>query len=581
MKTHRFFLTLLLAIVALSACKKDPITPEMTIGHAQYVVPYMPHTFQIKVKSNVDFEVTSTESWLHYVSKTSESEEHTWLVKFALDSNAKETARTSTLTFRQTSGDQRIFVTVMQMPYQTGNTRDFMTYRRLFADDMFSELVPNISEDTIMTITIDLLRDLALKMYRNEYSTEFRVQTFKPIPHPNVAANSNKHRELSLLDNPTGMLVDSGEYFVVFAGNIPDKEKENVKLRVIDFSRGYGASTDYPLNSGVNRLKMKQKGLAYMIYHTSDAQAKPIDIHFMSGEENGYFDISKHTQADWTRLLDAAKSPYFDVMGKYAQLIFPVENFKNHTPDPFVLMNVYDSIIFLEEEHLGLYKYNRKNPNKLLFHVDYNTYMYMSNNRTAYDISTMPHLCNAAELRSSWIWGPAHEAGHIFQTQGLDWVGMGEVSNNIMSMCVQTALGNRSRLLSVSSGKNDYQRGADSIAKEVRHAMLPVFVKLVPFWQLELYLGRAQNKPDFYKDVYEKMRTTTISSLKQGEKQLNFVKVCSDVAQLNLFDFFEAWGFLRTIDMEINDYSTDDMVVTQEMIDEMRTYLSQYPNPPH
>ncbi len=574
----------LIATLALAGCKKDPetppVVPEITVDPTEYRVRYDKSTLQITVNSTVDFDVFPSASWLRRDTMVTLSE-NKFRVDFAVDSNSGKSERSANVTFIQKDGDLRQAVRVTQEVYRLGTIQEFMAYRHLFTSDVFGELIPGLPEDSITGIQNDLIRNIAMKLYRGEYPKEFRVASYKPFLPPSVTANRNKHRTLSLLDNPTGMAVSAGEDFMVFVGAM--LPGQSLKMRVIDFTEGYGygASVDYILTTGFNRFPVTNKGLAYIIYHTENPAAQPIDVHFLSGEENGYFDINKHTLADWTRLLNAAKDPNFDVIGKYSQLIFPVTNFKAQTSDPFVLMNVYDSIVFLEEEHLGLYKYNRTNPNKLLFHVDYDTWMYMSDNRTAYDISTMPYLCNAARLRSDWIWGPAHEAGHIFQTEGLNWVGMGEVSNNIMSMYVQTALGNEARLLEVSGGKNDYQRGADSIAAEARHATLTVFVKLVPFWQLELYFGKAQHKPDFYKDVYEKMRTTVTSGMSQGEKQLNFVKVCCDAAQLNLFDFFEAWGFLRTIDMEVEDYSSGNLTVTQEMIDEMRTYLEQYPDPAH
>ena len=45
-------------------------------------------------------------------------------------------------------------------------------------------------------------------------------------------------------------------------------------------------------------------------------------------------------------------------------------------------------------------------------------------------------------------WGPAHEVGHCNQTRpGLKWSGLTEVSNNIMSLFIQTSFGRPCKLL--------------------------------------------------------------------------------------------------------------------------------------
>lgn len=54
-------------------------------------------------------------------------------------------------------------------------------------------------------------------------------------------------------------------------------------------------------------------------------------IHFASGQVNGYFDLydEKHNKPeDWFGLLNNASSPYFDALGRYAHITFPVANLK-------------------------------------------------------------------------------------------------------------------------------------------------------------------------------------------------------------------------------------------------------------
>ena len=150
-------------------------------------------------------------------------------------------------------------------------------------------------------------------------------------------------------------------------------------------------------------------------------------------------------------------------------------------------------------------------------------------------------------------------------------------------MYVQTAFRNTSRLLSGSSGyATVYDKAfAQIIEARALHATYSdVFCKLVPFWQLELYFAKAQGYEDFYADVYEAIRTTP-NPANNGVAQLNFIKICCDVSKTDLTEFFDAWGMLSPIDVTINDYSTEQMKITQAQIDELKSYAGKYPAPAH
>jgi hypothetical protein len=47
------------------------------------------------------------------------------------------------------------------------------------------------------------------------------------------------------------------------------------------------------------------------------------------------------------------------------------------------------------------------------------------------------------------------------------------------------------------------------------------------------------------------------------------------VAKLDLTDFFEKWGFFYVGDLTVNDYGTYNFSITQEMVDETRSYIAQ------
>ena len=115
-----------------------------------------------------------------------------------------------------------------------------------------------------------------------------------------------------------------------------------------------------------------------------------------------------------------------------------------------------------------------------------------------------------------------------------------------------------------------------------------VFCKLVPFWQLELYFGNVlgqtplqqDDKGGFYPDVYEYVRTHPDLNT-AGEQQTEFVYICSQVAQMDLTDFFTKWGFLTPVETTIDDYGNGQVKVTQARVEEIKQRVASlnYPQP--
>ena len=442
----------------------------------------------------------------------------------------------------------------------------------LFTDETCSELKSGITEEAINACQYPFFKNIAFYMYNDKYP-DFRIADYKAFQHPDVMAGENKTSKYSLLDNPTGISVKKDEVLIVMVG---DTHGQNVSLRVqnldVPGGDGFNNNQDYALRRGVNKLTMKDKGLVYVMYHTNDyATAEPVRIHLASGMVNGYFDVTKHNREDWNKLINAATDTYFDVVGQYAHLTFPVSKLLA-TSNGKDLIDIYDKIVYEEQVFMGLKKYNRMFNNRIYLHVMYHQYMYSTDYHTAYNVSTMDNLCDVENMKVN-NWGPAHEIGHSNQTRpGLRWFGTIEVTNNIHSLYIQRLFGAGSRLQSTSPNNatyNNYYEKAMSSAFPTHypHARLSdVFYKLVPFWQLELYMEYVLDKPDFYKDVYEAIRTSEDKST-DGERQIEFAYICSKAANLDLTDFFVKWGFLVPVDYTFSDtYDTKTVKVDANQI---------------
>lgn len=459
------------------------------------------------------------------------------------------------------------YVSCSEMKFFKKNNADFDT-TLYFTDGTCSALKVGVTLETIKAINNEFFKQLALELFYGKYNTEFRVQEYKAWQHPNIVAALNKNKPYSLHDNPTGIYASAGEDIVVFAG---DLHRQNISVFIQNPSNKTTGSY-YPISKGMNKFKALNEGLMYVMYHTTTGTESSVKLNFATGIVNGYFDSQKHTPADWNRLLGKAAFRHFDVLGKYAHLTFETDKFKKYTPDGLSLINLYDDIVYKEMDNEGLVKYNRMSKNRMYLLVVYDdSYMYSTDYYTAYVTTVQEDLLTLNKIKTN-PWGVAHEIGHSNQVKpNFCWLGMTEVTNNVQSLFIQTFLGNTTRLIN----ENYYAKAkAAIITPAIAHnAATDVFCKLVPFWQLKLYMIDVLGKTDFYKDLYEKLRNNT-SNLTYGQCQIEFVKAACDVAKLDLTDFFTVWGFLSPINQSITDYSTASFIVTQSMIDECKAYIA-------
>lgn len=482
------------------------------------------------------------------------------------------------------AGDGQGFASCSEMEFYRVNPDKFDPLS-LFTDRACSALRPGVTDEDIRSCGSEFFRNIAAYMKAGRYPTEFRVQEYSAYPYPEVVAWDLKISPYSFMDGATGIFSPGGEDMVVLVDGLGNRQA-SVYVQNLDRPGGDGFhGRSFPLSDGVNQFKSMDKGLLYVVFQSDDyLTANPVKVHFAGGRVNGLFDLRRHKDTDWQRLLGAAEYSFFDVVGEYSHLTFPTSRFRAHTPDGAALVRVFDSFVRAEQELMGLYRYGRTFPNRMRFIVIYTSYMYATSYYTAYNDSTLPQLCDVLSLTTGSCWGPAHEVGHCNQTRpGLKWLGTTEVTNNIMSEYVQTTiLRQPSRLQTEDMGEglpNRYAKAwRDILAAGAPHSTEgDVFCKLVPFWQLQLYFGEVlgqtpelrEDKGGFYPDVFEHVRTSPDLGT-AGEQQTEFVLTCSKASGHNLLDFFTKWGFLTPVDASIDDYGSGRMTVTESRIEEIR-----------
>ena len=460
-----------------------------------------------------------------------------------------------------------------------------------FTDGSCRLLKEGIGKENLARFKSPLLKSVAGKLLAGTYDPTYRAASYEAYASPRALQASIKLGDgFSRYENITGMHLPKGEHVVL----VGDTGGRRLSLLIPEWMRkpapginpardpnGWGLKRqEIALRAGVNVVQVDKGGLAYLSYFDDNPEEAPlVPVHFPTGEPNGFFDIAKHDNDDWNRLLDEAVSPILDARGKHIQVAYPVEWLNVHTRGKGVeLINNYDTLLHHHYTLLGLVKYRKIPRNRILARVNHNYYMFRDRDGVAYfgNKGTMRMVADpAVVIKGDPCWGFCHEAGHVLQPRPqLTWGGMTEVSCNIFSMYTGGKMGNPSRL----AAQKNYARAREKIVEGGISYLqdADVFNRLVPFWQLHLYFTR-NGVPDFYPDVMEEMRK--VPDAGRGNEsirnQFQFARICCDVGKTDLTDFFEKWGFFHVGEIKLHDYRDYHFLVTAEMVEETRKYIAR------
>lgn len=483
-----------------------------------------------------------------------------------------------------------------------------LPYATIFANDIYSELQNDVTQTDIDNIESDFYRSLAQCLFDQTYNHQYRVQNYEIYPRLSTIRNTLKIGNYDAFENATGIVFSAGEKAVVFAKDISSTP---VFLRIKDFANEENpADSSYQLQNGLNIIDILNNGLGYISYFGDNETTPDITLNIASGVVNGYFDRSTSTNQDWIELLSGSHYSKLDVRGEFTHLVYDKAALISGSPfDGHSLISRYDTIVNLQRLQMGLYKYDKSPKNRQLAYSGYGGGWYAGGLGIHLDLEWgVESITSPTGLG---LWGVAHELGHINQIRpDIDWHGLAEVSNNIYSTWATYHLnteGNNytrleSEIIQPSAGLPSVAGGRINGFIEATHinnealqgaSDYDVFRVLVPFWQLQLYYqlaGAAKGAPlltfeeapedytgvdyaNWFGTVAEISRNTNSNGLTTSQLLLNFVKNTCDAVQEDLTDFFINTGFLRPLNVEIDDYGVQQVIVTQNEIDQTIAYI--------
>ena len=487
-------------------------------------------------------------------------------------------------------------------------------FEQYFSDNLFTQLKDGVtSSEGIEDADVKKLVDNLLS--DADGYKKFRVGEYEAYrPTEDLRVELRTSSVYSNYENPTGVYLKAGEECWVAVEGIGS---EAVGLKIQSWGEQGTAGSSYGLTNGLNYIKATTEGNVFVNYYTTKYETAPnVRVHFINAPRQGYWDSRTMTNTDWKWIMankevgdrTSSDKTIIITQSEHAETAYPAYAWKANCPTNIVeTMRLYEGVQWAERDIMGLDRYGRQTKNRQLFYVSTSGFM-----AAGYEGAWCHYSSLAAIMKPNNnefdLWGVGHEWGHNNQiTPGFKWTGCGETTNNIYASWAQLHFSGKAstylRLEDEVTGVNDYSnmRGGrmqvyfeEGVRKGVQwqlqdgpdyHGTTPGddggrnydhFVKLVPFWQINLWGTKAGKCPDLIPMIIENLRKTSYSTLynmNNGQMQLNWIKVACDSARINLLPFFEKAGMFKEIDRVIYDYGNVRTTITTKMLDEVRTYI--------
>lgn len=484
--------------------------------------------------------------------------------------------------------------------------RYYAEFKNYFTDDICTELAVPYSAmtdeqlQTAMSAMPQVLIDIAIKVKNNAWEKrekEFRVMEAKPYSNSYNWREYMRVNQYSNLQNPTGIMANN-EYLYIFVGSeLPDSIW--IELNQVSGNMAYPLMSKV-LQSGLNVVKIsesepgdeKMMFIQYYVDTDSSATSKKladypvVPIHIEGGYVNGYFDKARHTDEDWRDMIANHFKHYsVQVLGERTLFHMELNNIKKACPNTITdAINWWDEMVTRQHELMGADKYYDRWNDLMMAKDGYEgMFMYATEGYTYYEYYTLPDILpwNTVYADPGQMWGPAHEIGHMNQG-AINIVSCTEASNNLFANVQVHRTGkSTTRGNGVAYCANEY------LKKTPFPLRGDVIGKSRMYFQLYLYFHAAGKDKTFYPRLFEALRK---DRLEEGERdrnwvaqtmaidnQLKFAEKCCEIAQMDLSEFFEVWGFFEPMkDAWVGDYTNFNVNLTKEEADASRARMQKY-----
>ncbi len=451
--------------------------------------------------------------------------------------------------------------------------------------------------------------NIALKV-KNEtwanFEKDFRIHEYKPYSDASYWNEKMMSSGGSYMGNPTGIYAaNDGDEIYVFVDEEVSSDATLYIAGCVENQLIYSAKTGTKLSKGLNVVEGVKNALYYIVY-TADTKRMTktlsewpnIKIHVEGGKVNGYYDLSRHSDAEYKALRNASTLGRFTLRGEHSLIHLKTTSFKTvfpNTVDKSICW--YDSVAVWEKDLMGMteavatgkkagypwfltggeaiYPLYYNNPN---FAIEGEPEDAGYANSTAYRVSfngldCIKNCLNALNPNMD-DWCAGHECGHNNQ-RAINVEGCTEASNNVFSNLVRYLDGlNASGGSTLATVMDEYARREPFYYRDVNS-------RLRMYWNFYLYYHLGQKNTSFYPELFKALRKdplTLYNASNNNNGGLKFVRKVCEVAQEDLTDFFDIWGFFEPIKVgsKIEDYGQHSIAVTKANINSTKTNIARY-----
>ena len=455
----------------------------------------------------------------------------------------------------------------------------------------------------------ELLIATAIKIKNQDwaaYEKDFRIHSYKAYSDANYWNEKMMSSGGSYMGNPTGIYAqnDGDEIYVFVDSDVP-ADATLYFAGCVENDLITSAKTGQKLTKGLNVIDGTKDAIYYVVY-TADTKSQTktlsewpeMKIHVAGGKVNGYYDVSRHSDADYQAILKAATLPRFTVRGGHSLYHLKTSSYRSVFPRSIdKSISWFDSVAVWQKELMGMcesvasgkkagapwfltggeaiYPLYYNNPNFAIEGEETDAgYANSSTYRTAYNSLTCIRNCLDATNPEMDDWCAGHECGHNNQ-RTINLEGCGESSNNLFSNYVRYLDG------LVTSNGSPLSTVMGEFARREPFYTRNVDSKLRMYWNLYLYYHLGQKNTSFYPNLFKALREdpmTLWNASNNNNSGLKFVRKVCEIAQEDLTDFFTVWGFFEPMNRQtIEDYGTYTMTVTKSNINSTKYNISKYP----
>jgi len=460
---------------------------------------------------------------------------------------------------------------------------------KVFTDSSFSETLAKINPEDLQSIPT-LLQEIAKEIMDGSYEdAEYRIADYKAYSKPELARELLKINALNPFDNPTGIYAAQDEKIIVFVGPTNGKRISLMSNRAGSLQR-----ESYALEEGANKIRISMPGLLYVNYNAAPStNSKPITVHIAkgSGKVNGYFDISKHSDADWKEMIPKAKHEVFDLVGKQSMMILTTRYLQKYSPEKITnSIGLWDDSIKAIWDIIGFDRNTIPINNRMLgFSTEGGPHMFSteygcgySNGNHGYNMRNeviMPGVATAKRL-----WGIGHEVGHSHQYV-IDWPSMRESSNNFFAqVALDQALIKHNGGVEVSDMENPCKYLLEEAVKAKPFHDMNGWAKWgFAQYSFYLYFHKLGINPKFYPELFESLRKN-LNNPKFSDAaacHLNWYERICNESKIDFTDDFETFNWFVPIQHSGHQYGDYTFNMSKEMADaaKARIKAKNYPKP--